>query len=201
MTQITSAVDLCNLSLGHLKIAPITSLSGSSTEEKICNLYYDITRQAVLESNNWAFAMKRVALAEDSGTPAFGWEYQSDTMPADFLKLVGLYDECGEIYINTNNQYYGFENGRILTDISAPYYVKYIADITDVAKFDRLFTMNFSFALATTMSEALKVSSTLLQVITDKWQSLWKVDALAVNGQQVGIIRVKQSNFLNSRRV
>lgn len=202
MTIITSAVGICNLALGHLKINPIASIEvPESIEASICAKYYDITRQAVLESYNWAFAMKRATLAEDSSDPIFGWSSQSSSMPSDFLKLVGVYDNSGEMYINTDNQYFEFEGGHILTDLSAPYYIKYIADITDVAKFDRLFVMNLSYALAVNMSENLKVSSTLLQVILQKWQDIWEKNATAINGGQTGIIRINQSKYINARRV
>lgn len=202
MAQVTSAVDICNLALGHLKVEPVTNITtGESTEEKLCAKYYDITRQSVLESYNWAFATKRVSLSQDSDSPAFGFSYQSSSMPSDFLKLVGVYDSSGQLYINTNNQYYEFEGNKILSDITAPYYIKYIADITNVASFDRLFVMNLSYALAVTMSEAFKVSSTLLQVLTSKWQDIWEKNATTINGNHAGVIRVSKSKYINSRKV
>jgi len=202
MTIITSAVQICSLALGHLKINPIASIDvPESIEASICAKYYDITRQAVLESYNWAFATKRASIAEDSSSPVFGWTNQSASMPSDFLKLVGVYDSYGELIINTDNQYYEFEDGKILTDLSAPYYIKYITDITDVAKFDRLFIMNLSFALAVNMSENLKVSSTSLQVVLQKWQDIWEKNATVINGGQTGVIRVNQSKYINARIV
>lgn len=202
MTIITSAVQICNLALGHLKIAPIASIDTTeSIEAAICAKYYDITRQAVLESYNWSFAMKRATLSQDSSSPVFGWSSQSSSMPSDFLKLIGVYNGNGEMYVNTGNRYFEFEGNKILTDLPAPYYIRYIADITNVAEFDRLFVMNLSFALAVNMSENFKVSSTLLQVILDKWTNIWEKNATSVNCGQTGIIRINQSNYINSRRV
>ena len=201
MTSITSIVSVCNLALGHLKVAPVSNVTTDpkTSEERICALYYDITRQAVLESVNWSFATKRAIVAASAAPPSFGFPYQSGPMPPDFLKLVGVYDPQGQIYINTNNQYYEFENNIIFIAQTAPYYIKYIADITDVSKFDRLFTMNLSYALAVSMSEALKISATLLQVLNEKWKE-WQTKALVVNGQQGGVIRVNESNYIKGRR-
>ena len=127
-----------------MKIEPITNIDTPNTnEERICAKYYDITRQAVLQDTVWSFAIKRVDLAADSETPDFGWDYQSDDFPNDFLKLIGVYNESGVLYLNVNNTSYEIEGNKILTDLTAPYYIRYIADITDVNKFDRLFVMNF----------------------------------------------------------
>jgi len=200
MTLITSAVGICNLALGHLKIEPISAIAPPVTHnEIICAQYYDITRQAVLESLQPAFAIKRATVAADTATPAFGWDYQSGTMPSDFIGLIGLYNSVGNLLINTNNQYYSFEGNIILTDQAAPYYIQYIADIQDVSKYDYLFVMNFSYALAVAMSEAFKTSSTLLQVINAKWDE-WNSKARTANYKHGGIIRVNESPYINSRR-
>jgi hypothetical protein len=201
MTLVTSKVDICNLALGHLKIEPITDIETPNTnEESICARYYDITRQSVLESADWSFAVKRTTVAADTSTPAFGWDYQSGTLPADFLKLIGVYNSSGTLYINTNNQYYDFEGNKILANFNGPYYIKYLSDVTDVSKFDRMFVMNFSYALAVTMSEAFKTSATLLQVVIQKWEQ-WQADSLAVNGQQSKVVRVDQSPYITARQL
>jgi hypothetical protein len=200
MAIITSDVDICNLSLGYLKIEPIVSIeTPTSNEEKVCAKYYDIARQATLESSDWSFATKRASVAVDTDTPAWGWLYQSGTLPSDFLKLIGLYNENGDLYINTNNRYYSFEDNKIMTDITGPYYIKYIKDITSVAQFDRLFTINFSYILAIIMSEALKTSGTVVQAVFDKWKAMWQPDALAVNGEQNKITRVNRSPYIVAR--
>jgi hypothetical protein len=200
MALVTSEVDICNLSLGYLKIEPIASIeTPNSNEEKVCAKYYDIARQATLESSDWAFAIKRANVAQDTETPAFGRLYQSATLPSDFLKLVGLYNGFGKLYINTNNQYYDFEGNKILSDFVGPYYLKYIADVTDVNEFDRLFAINFSYVLAIIMSEAFKTSSTTMQAIFEKWRTIWQPNALTVNGQQHKVMRVNKSPYIVAR--
>jgi hypothetical protein len=201
MAIITSDVDICNLALGYLKIEPITNIeTPNSNEARICAKYYDIARQAVLESADWSFATKRASLSADTNTPAFGWTAQSDNMPDDFLKLIGVYNTNGDLYINTNNQFYEFENNRILTDLGAPYYIKYVADVTNVAEFDRLYILHFSYMLAIIMAEAFKTSSTTLQSIFTKWQQIWQPNALAVNGQQNKVTRVNKSAYVDIRQ-
>jgi hypothetical protein len=197
MAIITGEVGICNLSLGYLKIEPITSIeTPTSNEEKICAKYYDIARQATLESSDWSFATKRTSIAADAETPAWGWDYQSGTLPIDFLKLIGLYDSYGHLYINTNNTFYSFEDNKIMSNITGPYYIKYIRDVTSVSEFDHLFIVNFSYILAIIMSEAFKTSSTVVQTIVDKWKTIWQPDALAVNGEQNKVTRVNRSPYI-----
>lgn len=202
MAIITSAVDICNLALGYLKIEPITSIeTPTSNEEKICAKYYDIARQATLESSDWSFATKRASIAQDTNTPAFGWDYQSGTLPTDFLKLIGVYNSYGKLYINTNNIVYSFEDNKIMSDMTGPYYIKYIRDVTSPTEFDRLFVVNFSYILAIMMSEAFKTSSTVVQAVFDKWKSMWQPDALAVNGEQNKVTRVNRSPYIAARGI
>lgn len=201
MTLITSKVDVCNLALGYLKIEQkAANIDSPHTNEEItCAQYYDITRQSVLEMADWAFALKRVVVAASVDTPAFGWSYQSAEMPSDFLKLVGVYDSSGSLLINTNNEFYAFENNVILSDFEGPYYIKYLRDVNDVSRFDRIFIINLAYALAVEMSEAFKTSATLLQVLLVKYEK-WQLYALSVNGQQGNVVRVNRSPYIESRK-
>lgn len=57
-------VEICNLALAHLGEAPISSLSDDTTAGRACNQLYLITRDAVLRSHRWNFAVApRVTLS------------------------------------------------------------------------------------------------------------------------------------------
>lgn len=63
---MASAVDICNLALGHLgdeaTVSSIDPPEGSAQAEH-CARFYSVARDAVLEAHNWNFATTRAALA------------------------------------------------------------------------------------------------------------------------------------------
>jgi len=80
-----SDVSICNLALfriGHSQ--RINSLNEASVAAELCKVIYPIVRDQVLESFDWSFARKRVALASVGDEPT-NWDYQYQ-YPSDCLK-------------------------------------------------------------------------------------------------------------------
>lgn len=84
---MASKVDICNFALQNLGANSITSIDEGTTEANECKLRYNSSRRALLQMHQWNFAIKRVALARDTATPAFNYNYQF-TMPADYLYMI-----------------------------------------------------------------------------------------------------------------
>lgn len=202
MTNITNAVNICNLSLGHLGITQsVANIESPNTkEERICSLYYDITRQSVLESYNWNFAKDRILVSASTTTPAFKWQYQSTDLPSDLLTVLGLWDSNGYFLINTNRRYYELEGNKILTNLAGPYRISYIKDITDVSQMSRLFIMLFSYTFAITLYKALGASGTTLQALQALYE-IWEAKAVSINQRQSPPVVVSKSPYLDERRV
>ena len=71
----SSEAEICNLALQEVGAQRILSLNDDTVEAKLCKDFYSNVRDELLRSHPWKFAIKRVALAEVSGsTPAFGFE-------------------------------------------------------------------------------------------------------------------------------
>lgn len=91
---MASAVDICNLALGHLgddaNISEIVPPDGSAQAEH-CARFYPIARDELVGSHAWSFATKRVALAQLSTTelPAT-WSY-AYTLPSKCLNAIAVY--------------------------------------------------------------------------------------------------------------
>lgn len=82
---MTSAVDICNLALSHIRSADIDSLTEAGTPAAACNLWYAPARDLALADMPWNFAGKTAALAKQVEVPnewAFGYAY-----PTDCLKI------------------------------------------------------------------------------------------------------------------
>ena len=95
---MVSSIDICNMALGHLgrTAAPIQNFTESSVEARYCRLWYDISRQQVLEAQDWSFARGRAALALHADAPPDEWVYRYQA-PADMLALRRLWNPWSEV--------------------------------------------------------------------------------------------------------
>lgn len=73
---MASEVSICNMALfriGHSQ--RIDSLSEASVPAELCKQIYPIARDLLIESWDWTFARKRVALASVGDEPT-DWDFQ-----------------------------------------------------------------------------------------------------------------------------
>jgi len=202
MAVINSKAGICNLAIGHLGISTrVVSIDSPTTkEEKDCALYYDITRQALLEAYDWSFAKSRVSVSASSETPAFKWSYKSSELPSDLLRFNALHYSNGSIIVNTNRKMYELEGNRILTDLSAPYYISYTRNVEIVSEMSRLFVMLLSLSLAKQLYKTLGSSSSTLANVMQEYDK-YEIKAVSVNNSQNPPIVVNSSNYVNQRAV
>jgi len=133
-----SDTSIVNLALARIGAKRINSLSTDTTLEAIHGrTHYEHTRDALLRSHVWRFAMARAELEEDADAPDFEWDNQF-ILPADCLRVVALYD---------TDSSYVVEGERILTDDTEVNLI-YIKRATDPGKFDPLFVEALALALA-----------------------------------------------------
>ncbi len=82
-----SAVDTCNVALSHLgnarRVAAIDPPDGS-VEADYCSTFYPIALKELLESADWTFARKRVALSPAAVNESQVWQY-AYAKPSDCL--------------------------------------------------------------------------------------------------------------------
>lgn len=155
---MSSEVDIANLALGHLgdraTVASLDPPEGSAQAEH-CAQFYPIARDAVLEMHAWRFATKRAVLADLSLTdePPTSWGF-SYAAPADCLKVLQVYasentrDDQGETFETESG-----EDGTdlIFTNVEDAK-IRYVARVTDTAKFSPLFVTTVSWYLASLLA-------------------------------------------------
>lgn len=162
-----SKVDLCNLALSLIGNKAITSIENlTTTEEKICKLWYDKTlKQALINASpNFARARKNISMSNYINPFGFTNAFK---IPNDCLKVLGIGEEEniqsdfsveGEYILTNENQ-----------DNSLPIrYVKYIEDDT---KFSSGFIDYFVYLLANNICYQINKDSNLkqfLEQMTDK---------------------------------
>lgn len=151
---MASKVEICNKGLQLLGAKRITDLAENSRNAKACNFVYESLKRECLRLHVWMFSIKRADLAADSPAPSWG-RANSFTLPSDFIRLAKPYPED-----DYNSRDWLIEGKKILTDESAPLYIRYVYDVTDPNEMDSLFIKYFSAEIANTLCEEITQSNT-----------------------------------------
>lgn len=162
---MASAVDICNLALGHLgdraTVSSITPPEGSAQAEH-CARFYPIARDLCIEAHDWGFATKRATLALLSLTPppGFNFVYQ---VPTDCRNIVDLIDPAAlddYVYHGHGERWRGFEREPVpyeqeTVDGTQVIYtnlenaqLRYTFGVTDTTKFSAQFVDSVAWLLA-----------------------------------------------------
>lgn len=153
--------DIANMALGVLDEAPIDSLDDDNKAARLCNLHYDLTREAELQKHAWSFAIISDELTGtdlETGDGTLNWSFD---VPADALRILPLtYDgEPQGVPISWRRQ-----GSVILTDQESPRIVRYIGNLTDPDDWDALFTEVLVAALAVKIALPLTHKAGMLQI-------------------------------------
>ena len=144
-----SRVQVCCMALGMVGAEAIESLTSDTESSRKCNLYLDQSIGEVLRAYPWNCAKVRVPLAQEVGTPAFGYSYIY-SLPADFVKaLKSTYTDID----------YKVMRGKLYTD-EAAMNLEYIARI-DVNEMDDLCRSAVIAKLASYLAFGIGNSTTL----------------------------------------
>lgn len=164
---MASKVEIVNVALTLLGESRIMSIDDDVKAAREAKAVYDIVRDALLANYNWTFAKQRVSLPALVSVPAFQYSKQYK-LPVDCLRLVFV----GDYYVGASladyrtipDELYAIEGGMILTDLSAPLNIKFVARVTDTTQFAPAFTMAFASKLAMSLVEPLSQSAQKYQI-------------------------------------
>jgi hypothetical protein len=150
---MASAVDICNLALGHIgNKAEVTAIAPSdgSAEAAQCGKFYPIARDECLSEFDWGFAKRRQVLAQISGTAPSGWEYWY-TVPNPYLVARQLVVEEYDTPVQFTTESHETHGTIILANTNNAE-LWYTAIITDTTKYPPLFIHALSWLLASYLS-------------------------------------------------
>ncbi len=151
---MASVVEICNRALQKVGAQRIVSITDDNVRARACNAAYEVLRDGELRANVWNFSIARAELAEDATTPAWG-RAAAYTLPADWLRMAPQYPED-----NTVEPDWQIEGKKIITDDSAPIYLRYVYKVTDPNEMDVLFRELLAATLAIEICEELTQSNT-----------------------------------------
>ena len=160
---MASVVDICNGALNQLGASTILTLTEDSKNARLCNARFTQIRDSVFRSHPWNSLQKRVELAADTDTPAWGFTSQF-TLPADCLRVLTILDFDSD---------YKIEGRKILTDNSSMK-ILYVSRVTDPNEYDELLRETLSAALAADIAYAVTSSNPVAKNMYDLFQQKLK---------------------------
>ena len=160
---MASIVDICNGALNQLGASTIITLTEDSKNARLCNARFTQIRDSVFRSHPWNSLQKRVELAADTDTPAWGFTSQF-TLPADCLRVLTILDFDSD---------YKIEGRKILTDNSSMK-ILYVSRVTDPNEYDELLRETLSAALAADIAYAVTSSNPVAKNMYDLFQQKLK---------------------------
>ena len=155
---MASVVQICNSALNQLGASSITALTENSKNARLCNARYTTVRDAIFRSHPWNCLVKRIQLAKDTDTPAWGFTSQY-TLPSDCLRVLQIKDY---------NLDYKIEGRKLLINEDTVFLI-YLAQITDVNELDVLLRETISAGLASDISYAITANLQVTKLMTEKY--------------------------------
>lgn len=157
---MTSVVALCNRALAKIGDELIIASTDDGTKAaRYCKALYADTRDFVLRSYPWRFALKRYVLAPLVEAPLFGFARQF-AMPSDCLRVWRLEDD----------EPFQTEGGMILYDGSVLRFTG-IRRVDDPALFDPMFVEALALKLAAELAVPLTASVALKEQLNGEYRA------------------------------
>ena len=181
-------IDIINAALSKLGEQPLASVADQSPPGRLANRTYVDIKQALLREFPWNFAIKRVALAVDAAAPVWGFDFAYN-LPGDLLRLISL--------DNSSDYDWRNEGGQIVTDITTPLKIKYVADVLE-GKMDATFREALAARLAMEWAEPLSQTSTVVQQMTSLYRNKLQVARIA-DGQEDRLTVIDAPDFIDAR--
>lgn len=187
-----SVVDICNLALDYCNERNITDIDEGSKNSNKCRDWYDIVRKSLLMNLNASFSIKRAVLAQVADfIPVYGYT-KAYSLPFDVLQVLNVND------ILDDNFYQIEGNFLYCNETFETVFIRYIADITQVSKFDAVFTDLFAVSLAEKicmpLTENIEKTNYLKQLAETKY-----IECSTKYGRDNRIVVINNLKYRNSR--
>lgn len=185
---MASDIDVINSALSKLGEQPILAVGEASPAGRISGRTYDDIRDALLREFPWNFATKRASLAANVVAPVWGFA-RKFVLPADNLRLIEIN--------NSGDQEWRNESGTIVTDMTAPLEIRYVARVP-VDSMDSTFREALAARLAMEWAEPLAQTSTVVNSMAAFYRNKLQVARVA-DGQEDRLQIIDAPDFIDSR--
>jgi len=194
----SSKVDIVNMALTvHLGARSIASFNDPGKEALLARTGYDDTRDEVLRAHPWNCATKRASLVLDGTPPEWGFD-NAFQQPADCLRIMEVFGETGSSGAYREGYDWQIENGRIVTDLTAPLQIRYIFRNEAVTTYDAEFVKALGYKLASEWVEPLIKAANLKVTMLDFYKQVL-ASARATDGQEGSPKKLESFTWLSVR--
>ena len=135
-----SAIDICNDALNHLGAEYINSLTEESKIARVCRTQYPLTRDFMLRTYVWNFALKREQLTPNGDTPVWGNAFEFN-LPADCVRVNKVMKES---FVAARYK----TEGRQLLSAQESLYLSYVSNTVSEGLYDIAFSKAVAARLA-----------------------------------------------------
>jgi len=183
-----------------LGAATITSLTENSKEARLCNRRFETVRDAVLRAHPWNAAIARADLAQDSATPAFGFNFQY-TLPNDpyCLRVLSFWN------VNVDNELTPYDSqvmykieGRKILSNEETCKIIYVSRVTDTEQYDALLSSTIAHRLASETAYAITGSNSIAQQMFSLYETRIR-EARSMDAMEGQPDKMIADDFINIR--
>lgn len=189
----TSAVDICNIALGHIGERRITSIESpkDDREETMATLYSHV-RRVCLREYVWNFAQAYAVLARTGD--GLGQHEDRYQLPAECVRV----NIVGQ-YVEDPIQEFDIYGRELHASSGNQLHLRYNKDVDEVAEMDALFIEVFALRLALAAAYPLSKKKSVVDMVNGLL-SIAESKAASVDGQERPPRRVQRSKYLSARR-
>ncbi len=195
---MTSKIDICNLALGYLGQAPISSLEQENAPARWFKLFYGPVRDEVLRTHNWSFATAQRPLLPVQTTLAGPgqWAYK---YPADALFVRRVFaPQAAQKPLLFEERLDSAQGVRVLITQTPQARVLYTRRVHDETQYDASFVKCLALALACDMAPALTGDIALAARLEQKY-ALYVEEARRSNMTESCVLAPQTDSFSEVR--
>lgn len=161
---MSSKIEIVNVALGYLGAQPVSDVDEKTEQAKRARLFYDMTRDSVLRSFPWAFALKQWNCPAVKAAPVF----------KDFKYGCSVANDCLRVLhaVDPNVRYE--RAGRYIYSDENPIDVIGIRRVDSEVEFDAVFSEVFALKLACNLSVVLADDKGLRDRLRNDYEMLIK---------------------------
>jgi hypothetical protein len=197
---MAAQLEIVNKSLGHISIAPITSMVESSPAAILANSIWNTCRQDCLRNHDWPFATIIATLSTVNTTILHNdWVY-AYAYPTDALEVWSVYYNYSDKDQSFRVIYDKSLTAKIILSNTSEAVAEYTYDQTDTTPWDAFFVSVMSYFLASNMAKPLTGSKDLADEMLEIYNKMMN-DAERMSSYETDFNtqRAAQSAFVNVR--